>query len=586
MPIQNQTGLSPSNYTVYVVGWSQKGGPSNTPAMELQSNGTWASFSSTSGTIPAYRVGTGTGEVSSITLDPTVPVNSGTLTFAYVPTSTTFNGFSFTTNPDGTLNVIQLPNPPFNSFPYSLVEVTQPLNGSPTVDASAVLGFLAPITATLDGNFGQPGQQVGQPSPSGGVTRGAILSAYDTATAGTPYHDLLFGANSIGGQQAGGIQNPQLYLANGMNSSSPLNTVWNTTLSTLFNTSGRTVTMIGSDGQFYVGTPTTVMLGGNTYNVLDFVGYTDSSQTTKNGNEFHIFSPLTPDPAGTYQANESAGEMVFAGDGVFHDTSANVLIQQGGPDPSGVVLNLELNLNEALNRGVALLTPSGPSKTNSDVWGTETNWYAANQTENVYSAFVHSAAINGKTIAALPLGSVQDAQGATMGTAYGFPDDETPTTPSGQPQVPAKFDPVPSGVSTVTLTLDPWGLGLTLPGPPTPPPARPEALQGFLFQGPESPRNTALDVIITDPTPRAHTLYVFWGDSGQPQVIPLGVGAGTFFFQATHRYSKKSFRQHRHQPYTVTAFALSGSGASRTLLAGGVLVFQYFPQEVASFVNG
>jgi hypothetical protein len=117
-------------------------------------------------------------------------------------------------------------------------------------------------------------------------------------------------------------------------------------------------------------------------------------------------------------------------------------------------------------------------------------------------------------------------------------------------------------------------------------PADPGGLQGLLFQGPQSPRNTALDVIITDPTPQAHTLYLFWGDSSQPQIIPLGVGAGTFGFRATHRYSIKSFRQHRHKPYTVTAFVLRASGASQALLGGGVLVFQYVPRGVSSYGNG
>jgi hypothetical protein len=117
-------------------------------------------------------------------------------------------------------------------------------------------------------------------------------------------------------------------------------------------------------------------------------------------------------------------------------------------------------------------------------------------------------------------------------------------------------------------------------------PATPGVLQGLLFQGPQSPRNTALDFVITDPTPQALTLCLFWGDETGMQIIPLGVGAGAFGFHATHRYSKKSFRQHRHKPYTVMAFVLSGQGSDQTLLAGGALVFQYFPREVASYLNG
>jgi hypothetical protein len=154
-----------------------------------------------------------------------------------------------------------------------------------------------------------------------------------------------------------------------------------------------------------------------------------------------------------------------------------------------------------------------------------------------------------------------------------------------------------SGMATVFATVD----NRTSSAPITI-----ASLQVFLYQGPVSPRNTALDFIISDPTPRPHTLWIFWGDSNQPEIIPLGVGAGTFFFQATHRYSIKSFRQHRHRPYTVTTFVLAGSAPSQTLLAGSILVFrpadggqrlqrgaagsvlavQYFPLGVASYVNG
>jgi hypothetical protein len=117
-------------------------------------------------------------------------------------------------------------------------------------------------------------------------------------------------------------------------------------------------------------------------------------------------------------------------------------------------------------------------------------------------------------------------------------------------------------------------------------PADPGGLQGLLYQGPGSPRNAALDLVITNPTAQDLTLYLFWGDETGMQIIPLGVGSGTFSFHATHRYSKKSFRQHHHKPYTVTAFVLCGSGASQTLLAGGVLVVHYSPQEVSSYLEG
>jgi hypothetical protein len=50
---------------------------------------------------------------------------------------------------------------------------------------------------------------------------------------------------------------------------------------------------------------------------------------------------------------------------------------------------------------------------------------------------------------------------------------------------------------------------------------------------------------------------------------PLGLGAGTFRFPATHRYRKKSFRQHRHKSYTVVAFAPPAARPSQGLRPGG-----------------
>jgi hypothetical protein len=49
-----------------------------------------------------------------------------------------------------------------------------------------------------------------------------------------------------------------------------------------------------------------------------------------------------------------------------------------------------------------------------------------------------------------------------MGMAYGFPYDESyaVTGLPTQPQVPSKFDPIPAGTTTMTITLGPWDSGL------------------------------------------------------------------------------------------------------------------------------
>jgi hypothetical protein len=62
--------------------------------------------------------------------------------------------------------------------------------------------------------------------------------------AGQPYLDLVFGPGTVAGQ-AGGILNPGAYLSavdsknQFLNLASPLNTVWNAALTTLFGTTLR-----------------------------------------------------------------------------------------------------------------------------------------------------------------------------------------------------------------------------------------------------------------------------------------------------------------------------------------------------------
>lgn len=463
LPLVNQTGL-PDQYSIYVLGYGSgnqnTGG--NVPPMELQSNGQFATFPSTLGVLPSYNI----NAMPPITLDSNTPVIGGRLYFFVEPNNEAPPTLSYSNN-GGT--VVQPTNPPNSNYPpFDVVEITQPAGAPPTIDVQTVDGFIFPITLTLNSNLGQ----VGQPLTNPAINRADILDAYTAfmngqGTAGALYQALVFGPNSIVGQD-GGIVNPGSYLASGANSSSVLNTVWNNDLTTLFQTTGRTVSMIGDDGDYYVGTPLQV---GASW-VLHFIGYTDATETTTNGNVFNIYSPLTPDPLGSYQTNESAGEMVFANDGVFNDTSANVMITQNGgstPTPPKVALGLERDIVAALNRGVALLGPTdGLNGDNSTYWGTETNWYPAGQTKNLFSLYMHTGTVNGVPIFILPSGAVKDAQGTLMGSAYGFAFDENPTHGApGQPNVPAKFDPVPTGTTMVTITLGPWFPPTSSPSSPS-----------------------------------------------------------------------------------------------------------------------
>jgi hypothetical protein len=445
LPLVNQTGLNPAQESVYVAGFS------TASQLELQSNGQFAPFPGSSGAIPSYDIST----LPSIALDSTKALISARLYFFVGPPGQAPTlPFS-----DNGRSVTQPTNPPnSNAPPFDIVEITQPPGGGlPTIDVQTVDGFIFPLTLTLNNNLGQ----VGQPFPTSDANRAAILSAYTPfmqgqGAAGAPYLDLVFAPNSIAGQ-AGGVVNPGLYLASGANPGSALNTVWDSALTTLFQTPGRTVSMIGDDSAYYKGTPTQV---GSSW-VLHFVGYTDAAETTANGNMFNIYSPLTRDPLGPYQANESAGEMVFANDGVFNDVSANVIVagnSNGQVPPATVVLGLERDLVAALNRGVALLGPTdGLNGDDSVYWGTQTNWYPAGQAENLFAMFMHTGTVNGTPFFTLPGNAVSDARGMKMGSAYGFAYDETPPHgPAGQPTVPSKFDPVPAGTTTITITLGPW----------------------------------------------------------------------------------------------------------------------------------
>jgi hypothetical protein len=459
LPLVNQTGLNPAQESVYVAGFS------TASQLELQSNGQFAPFPGPSGTIPSYDIST----LPSITLDSTKALIGARLYFFVAPPGQAPT-LPFSNNGG---SVTQPTNPPnSNAPPFDIVEITQPPGGGlPTIDVQTVDGFIFPLTLTLNSNLGQ----VGQPLPTSGANRAAILSAYapfmqGQGAAGAPYQDLVFAPDSIAGQ-AGGVVNPGLYLASGANPGSALNTAWDSALTTLFQTPGRTVSLIGDDSAYYKGTPTQV---GSSW-VLHFVGYTDAAETNPNGNMFNIYSPLTRDPLGLYQANESAGEMVFANDGVFDDVSANVVVAGNGNaqvPPAAVVLGLERDLVAALNRGVALLGPTdGLNGDDSVYWGTQTSWYPAGQTENLFAMFMHTGTVNGTPLFALPANAVNDAQGMKMGSAYGFAFDENPGHgPAGQPNVPSKFDPVPAGTTTITVTLGPW-FTKTTAAPPGPAPA-------------------------------------------------------------------------------------------------------------------
>ncbi|WP_165069784.1 glycoside hydrolase 64/thaumatin family protein [Paludisphaera rhizosphaerae] len=178
-------------------------------------------------------------------------------------------------------------------------------------------------------------------------------------------------------------------------------------------------------------------------------------------NDQVVFSPI-PDLS---IMKASSGAMTFGASGFFADAAT----QGVTGSEATVLLNIENQIDSALNRGVAVVPsvqgmpgPLTPSQTGyaSQYWGTESNWYPASQTQNEFALFMHTATINNSAIFVRPTNPASTKTGAPMGMAYGFSYDENPgpvpPAPAGQAQVPSKFDPVPSATTTITITLGPW----------------------------------------------------------------------------------------------------------------------------------
>lgn len=482
MPLVNQTGLDPTKFAIYALGYSTQN------KLFLQSDGTFGNIAPGSGNITSYKVGSGSGQLSTITWTDSQQIIGAIVDFFIVPSSGGSFPVPYLPYTNGGTDVVQPTNPPFfqlpngqGAFVNQTVEITQPYNPStpsvhtlPTIDVSEVDGFAVPINVTLNG-----GAQVGQPTYTSGQTpvinRASILQAYsDFVSAKVPSglqatYSALIASSSTVDNQAFAIVNPGVFLTNGGQSGSLLNSTFDTALTTMFNgASSRKVGMFGVDSNYYQGTP--LALSGGTIHVLDFKGYTDASCTTPNGNEFYIYSPLTPDTLAPNQG-ETSGAMVFSQNCVFNDASTNVLIADNGTG-TAVVENLELQISSALNRGVALQGGTdGLNADNSTYWNTESNWYPASQNFNYFAWFMHTATVHDSThntnvnIFVPPSPSANDNQGNLMGQAYGFAFDESPDFVANPPNVPSKFDTVPTGTTTMTVTFTPWTSQSPGPGP-------------------------------------------------------------------------------------------------------------------------
>jgi len=459
----NETNLPARKFSLYAVGYSTAN------KLMLNAEGKFVPIPAGSGKIPSHKIG-GRGGLSRIILERSNAFAGGIVLVALVPQG---RPAPYVTYTGGGASITQPTNPPGSVWPgnqgkylFQFIEITQPPAKNPTIDISMVDGFIMPITATINPSKRRPNgiAQVGQPlknarDPSS-VNRKTIFQAYrqfiQREEISNPekraYMELFTETGSVDGQRTG-IINPGLFIASGANKASLLNSVWNETIKTLFHTAGRKVGMRGDDNGYYRGTA--MQVGGRW--VLDFIGYTDPSCTTTNGNHYRVYSPLTRDPAGSYQLNESAGCMVFANDGVFADSSANAVIS----GPASVALGLQRDIVSAMNRGVALLGgTTGLNAENSTFWGRETNWYPKGETYNVFSRFMHTGQVGRQQISVLPRRPAKDAQKALMGQSYGFGFDESPVhSLPNQPNVPSKFDPTPDGSKTIVITFGDWAAG-------------------------------------------------------------------------------------------------------------------------------
>ena len=127
--LANQTGLNPSQFAIYAPGYS------SASQLVLQANGTFISFSGAAGQIPSYKVGSGAGDLSTITLSQDQAVTGAIVYFFVVPLPVATT--PFLTYANGGSTVIQPQTHRPISFPagkalfYQFIEFTQPLNGLP-----------------------------------------------------------------------------------------------------------------------------------------------------------------------------------------------------------------------------------------------------------------------------------------------------------------------------------------------------------------------------------------------------------------------------------------------------------------------
>lgn len=233
----------------------------------------------------------GPGMLSQITIDQTVQLQGARVYFFVADATQAAPSMAYS---NSGANVSQPDNPPNSAYPpYGFVEITENPSNSPmpVIDVQTVDGFIFPISITLNN-----GLQVGQPSPAGAVNRQSIFKAYtpfmgSLGPAGKPFKSLQFTA------AGGGLLNPFAYLdeqdSHGqfLNLSSPLNTVFDSSLKRLF--SNKHLSLVGvSSGAIASDVYTVVSTGPQPYPGSAFSIPALQFKGQVQGRVFNVFDPV------------------------------------------------------------------------------------------------------------------------------------------------------------------------------------------------------------------------------------------------------------------------------------------------------
>jgi hypothetical protein len=467
IPLIDNTKLT--DYTLYAIGYTTK----NTPTYLVNAGSNVGSFTAygssapASGTIEGVKINRPangpipavTGGISEITLVSSDDLNGSAIFVVAVPDSwtkapyVTYTGTGSAVTPPGVPNDNWPGTQP--SFVFTELEFTKLQSSTLTIDATQVNFWSMPVTGT-SGSL-----SLGQPTT---LLRDKILEAYtpfinaETNLQSNPTMKAAYG--SLYGPSPGWILSPISYGQDSMPSA--FQTAWDADLEKLFGGPSepgmRNIrTYFSGEQDYWTGNAQATPDGKGGFNYsLRFTK--DGTKGTAANEWFEIDSPLNATAKSLYGP---AGFQVYGCTGTF----LNPRGYAGAGTPIGT------QIVAALNRGVALVPADGTPGSNSQLWSTQTNWYPATQNYNNYARFMHVA----KTADGTPISGytgatpVADSQGALMGPAYGFPQDENdqnfvPGKPTvGTYPVPFEFGSLADG-STVTFSFGPWG-SVTPAGP-------------------------------------------------------------------------------------------------------------------------